>query len=143
MDPRVPRWSPRVSKFSPKATKSCENLQHAPQGSHNGAPGATMEPQGPHKYKTKHKKLTQIATKTSEGAPRSKKTTKKPYRHRQPTNQRNKEKHIETNKQSNKPTQELRTANTNTNSRGRVLAEGDVDPPRCSHPHRRVLGHLR
>ena len=26
---------------------------------------------------------------------------------------------------------QLRLANTNTNSRGRVLAEGDVDPPRC------------
>ena len=96
--PRVPKWSPEVSKFSPKATKSVENLQPVPQGSHNGAPGATMEPQGPHKCEKKTCETHPNCNKDIRRCPKVKR--KIPYRHRQPskkpTNQRNKEKHKET-----------------------------------------------
>ena len=62
---RVTKWSPGVSKFNTKATKSVENQQHVAQESQNGAPGATMEPQGLHKCKT-HIKNTPKLQKTSE-----------------------------------------------------------------------------
>ena len=105
--PRVLKWSPGVSKFSPKATKSDENLQHVPQGSHNGAPGATMEtkvPTNANKNIKKSHKLQQRHQKVPQG---QKKQQKLPYGHRQPskkTNQPKKQIETQRNKQSNKHT---------------------------------------
>ena len=129
-----------MSKFNPKATKSKEHLQHVAQGSQNGAPGTTMEPQGLHKLKSSPK----LQNKTYQKVPLRGQTKKK--NHIPTNNQPTKETKRDTNKQTIEQThthaQELPTANTNTNSRGRVLAEGDVDPPRCFAPIAGVLGHL-
>ena len=105
-------WTPRDSKWSPWC--------------HIGAPRSP-------KMQNTHKKLTQIAKKTHQKVPRGAKQRRKtiyPQTTNQPTNQPKQQRGTQRNKQSNKHThaQELRTANTNTNSRGRVLAEGDVDP---------------
>ena len=129
-DQRVSKWSPGVTKLSPKGPESAKNQQHVIQGTRNGAPGATLELKVPTNAKHTHKKLTQIAKRHTRRCPKEPNKEEKPYDHKQPTNQPKKERGTQRNKQSNKHThaQELRTANTNTNSRGRVLAEGDVDP---------------
>ena len=106
-------WTPRDSKWSPWC--------------HIGAPRCP-------KMQNTHKKLTQIAKKHTRRCPKVPNKEEKPYTHKQPTNQPTnrpkQQRGTQRNKQSNKHThaQELRTAHTNTNSRGRVLAEGDVDP---------------
>ena len=132
MDPKGAQMEPRGVKVQPQGhqnyRKSTTCTPRVPQWS----PGCYNGDQGPHKCKQKHKKITQIATKTSEGAPRSKKTTKATIL-TQTTKQKNqptKETKRNTKKQTIEQThtQELRTANTNTNYRGRVLAEGEVDP---------------
>ena len=110
-------WTPRDSKWSPWC--------------HIGAPRSP-------KMQNTHKKLTQIAKKTHQKVPRGAKQRRKTI-YPQPTNQSKKERKRDTKKQTIEQTHthahELRTANTNSNSRGRVLAEGDVDPPRCvQHP---------
>ena len=133
---RVPKWSPGVSKFNPKAKKNVENLQQVAQESQNGAQGATMEPQGatlepqgPTNAKHTEKAHPNCKKHTHQKLPQGAKQRRKTI-YPQTPNQPKKQRGTQRNKQSNKHThaQELRTANTNTNSRGRVLAEGDVDP---------------
>ena len=126
---RVTKWRPGVSKFNTKATKSVENPQHVAQGSQNGASAATMEPQSLHKCKTHIKNSPNLQKKHTRKVPQVAKQRRKTI-YPQTTNQQKKQRGKQRNKRTNKHThaQELRTANTDTNSRGRVLAEGDVDP---------------
>ena len=129
LDQRVSKWTPGVTKLSPKGPESGKNQQHVIQRTRNGAPGATLELKVPTNAKQTQKTHPNSRKNTPEGAPRSQ-TKKK--NHMTTNSQPTKESKRDTKKQAIEQThthaQEPRTANTNSNSRGRVLAEGDVDP---------------
>ena len=104
---RVPKWSPGVSKFNPKAKKNVENLQHSPRvpkrsaGCYNGAPRCHIGAPRSHKCKT-HRKCPPKFQKThTRSYPKVPNKEEKPYTHKHPTNQRNKEGHKETNNRTN------------------------------------------
>ena len=129
MEPRGVKVQPQGHKKCRKSTTCGPRVPKRSPGCYNGAP---RSPQ----MQNTHKMLTQLAKKSYQKVPQVTKQRRKTI-YPQTTNQPKKQKGKQRNKQSNKHThaQELRTANTNTNSRGRVLAEGDVDPPRCvQHP---------
>ena len=88
-------------------------------------------PKDPTNATTKNKKLTKLKQTHQQVTQGAKKTKKHIDTNSQPSNRDTKKQTIE---QTHK--QELRTANTNTNSRGRVLAEGDVDPAALSSRER-------
>ena len=109
---KTPKWMPkgdqmeaRGVKVQPQGYKSQENLQHVAQWSQNGAPGATMEPQGLQKCKTHIKNSPKLQRKHTRRYPKVPNKEENPYTHKQPTNQptnqRNKEGHKETNNRTN------------------------------------------
>ena len=109
-----------MSKFNTKATKSVENLQHVGQGSQNGAPGATMEPQGLHKCKTHIKNSSNLQKKHTRRCPKGPNKDEKPYTHKQPT----KETKRDTKKQTIEQTH-TRTRASNCKHKHKLPRPGD------------------
>ena len=105
LDQRVSKWTPGVTKLSPKGPESTKNQQHGLQGTRNGAPGATLEPQGPQKCKTHIKNSPKLQKEHTRRCAKVPNKEEKPYTHNQPTNQptnqNNKEGHKETNNRTN------------------------------------------
>ena len=91
--PKVRKWSPGVTKLSPKGPESTKNQQHGFQGTRNGAPGATLEPQGAQKCKTHIKNSPKLHAK-------QRRKTIYPQTTNQPTNQPTKTTKRDTKKQT-------------------------------------------
>ena len=100
MGSQVPKWSPGVTKLSPKGSESTKNQQRGLQGSRNGAPGATLESQGPQKCKTHIKNSPKLQKKHTRRCPKVPNKEEKPYTHKQPTNQPTKTTKRDTKKQT-------------------------------------------
>ena len=115
-DPKVPKWSPGVTKLSPKGPESTKNQQHGLQGTRNGAPGATLEPQGAQKCKTHIKNSPKLQNKNiPEGGPRG---------------QTKKKNHIPTNNQPTKETKRDTKKQTIEQTHTRTRASN------CKHKHK-------
>ena len=113
-------WTPRDSKWSPWC--------------HIGTPRSP-------KMQNTHKKLTRIAKKHTRRCPEVPNKEEKPYTHKQPTNQRNKEGHKE--KQTNEQTH-TRTRASNCEHKHKLPRPGARRRRRRSAAHLRagVLGDI-
>ena len=102
MRPKGVQMDSRGHKVKPQGTRKCKKSATCnPRGS-KWSPRCNIGAQGPHKCKTHtHKKLTQITKKPTRRCPKESNKEEKPYDHKQPTNQRKKEGHKETNNRTN------------------------------------------
>ena len=137
---KTPKWTPKGTQMEPKVQpqgykkcrKSATCSPRVPKrspGCYNGAPRCHIGAARSHKCKTHRKdppKLQKTHTRSYPKVP----TKKKNHipTNTQPTKETKRDTKKQTIEQTHTHAHELRTANTNSNSRGRVLAEGDVDP---------------